>query len=425
MMKYREILGSIYARDGKSSYYTLGRTRSAARGVGDPQDRFRAVHITGSNGKGSTARIIFEILHRSGLKTALYTSPHIHRYSERIRIGRREIPRREVARRFEAIERLRLDGKIPWITFFEITTLIAFGWFADEDVDMAVLEVGLGGRLDATNICRPSVSVITTVGLEHTNILGTTIAQITREKAGIIKERTPVVCGRLPATAEKIIRERVRRKKGTLIRLGREYLLRERGLDTFDYRGPRMAFDGLGTALPGRHQIHNAAVAVAAVEELAGQGVGVKTSVIPAALRQVKWEGRLERISAKPEIILDCAHNLPAIRNLTGQLNGRKFHLVFGALFDKPIEKMFARLRPLARKAYVSAPKVHRSPSLEELARRTGVRAYPTVSNALDAAVRDARRTGLPVLVTGSVFVVSEARMHFLGITNVDPPIAM
>ncbi len=424
-MKYSEILGSIYARDGKSSYYTLGRTRNAARGVGDPQNGFKAVHITGSNGKGSTARIIFEILHRSGLKTALYTSPHIHRYSERIKIGRREIPRVEVVRRFEAIERLRLEGRIPWITFFEITTLIAFGWFADERVDVAVLEVGLGGRLDATNICRPAVSVITTVGLEHTNILGTTISEITREKAGIIKEKTPVVCGRLPTVAEKIIRERARRRKANLICYGRDYVLHERGIDTFDFRGSRFAFHGLRTSLPGRHQLHNAAVAIAAVEELSRKGYGIDPSVIPPALRQVKWEGRLERISAKPEIILDCAHNLPAIRNLTGQLNGKKFHLVFGALFDKPIEKMFAQLRPLARKAYVSSPKVHRSPSLRELARRTGVRTYPTVSNALDAAVRDARRTGLPVLVTGSVFVVSEARMHYLGLTNVDPPISM
>lgn len=424
-MKYSEILGSIYARDGKSSYYTLGRTRNAARGVGDPQNRFEAVHITGSNGKGSTARIVFEILHRSGLKTALYTSPHIHRYSERIKIGRREIPRSEVVRRFEAIEKLRLEGRIPWITFFEITTLIAFGWFADEGVDVAVLEVGLGGRLDATNICRPAVSVITTVGLEHTNILGTTVREIAREKAGIIKEKTPVVCGRLPPTAEKIIRERGRRKRATLIRYGRDYFLHERGLDAFDFRGSRFAFDGLRTSLPGRHQLHNAAVAIAAVEELSRKGYRVNPSVVPSALRQVRWEGRLERISTRPEIILDCAHNLPAIRNLTGQLNGKKFHLVFGALFDKPIEKMFAQLRPLARKVYVSSPKVHRSPSLHELARRTGARTYSTVSSALDAAVRDARKTGLPVLVTGSVFVVSEARMHYLGLTNVDPPISM
>jgi len=424
-MRYVEILNSIYSRDGKSSYYTLGRVRKAARGVGDPQELFPAVHITGSNGKGSVARTVAEILRRSGLKTGLYTSPHVHRYTERIRIGGREIPRSEVVRRFDEIERLRRDGKVPWITFFEITTLIAFGWFADEKVDVAVLEVGLGGRLDATNICHSVVDVITTVGLEHTNILGTSLSQIAREKAGIIKERGPVVLGELPAPAARIILKKAGVLRCSVRRYGVDFFAVPNGNGTFDYRGDLLRLRGLRTPLHGRHQVHNCAVACAAVEELMRRGFAVKPDIVPKALRSVTWEGRLETISRRPEILLDCAHNLPAMRNLVRELDGRKFHLVFGALHDKPIEKMFALLRPFARASYVSAPKVHRSPTLKELGRRCRTPVYETVSDALDAAVRDARRTGLPVLVTGSVFVVSEARAHFLNLKRVDPPVAM
>jgi dihydrofolate synthase/folylpolyglutamate synthase len=424
-MKYVEILSSIYARDGKSSYYTLGRTRKAARGIGDPQDRFVAVHITGSNGKGSVARIVFEILRRSGLKTALYTSPHLHRYTERIRIGGREIPRSEVVRRFDEIERLRLEGRIPWITFFEITTLIAFSWFADEGVDVAVLEVGMGGRLDATNICRSAVDVITTVGFEHTNILGRTLSQIAREKAGIIKSRAPVVLGDMPSSAGKIILEKAGRLRCSVRRIGRDFAAPANGDGTFDYRGDLLQLTGLRASLPGKHQVHNCAVACAAAEELLRQGFGVRPDAIPSALRSVKWDGRLETISRRPEVLLDCAHNLPAMKNLVGELGGRKYHVVFGALHDKPIEKMFALLRPFTAASYVSAPKVHRSPSLEELGRRCAAPVYKTVSDAFEAALKDARRTGLPILVTGSVFVVSEARARFLNLKNVDPPVAM
>lgn len=424
-MKYAEVLSSIYARDGKSSYYTLGRTKRAALALGNPQDGFPAVHITGSNGKGSVARMVFEILRKSGLKTALFTSPHIHRYSERIRIGGREIPRREIVRKFKEIERLRLDGKIPWITFFEITTLIAFGWFADEKVDIAVVEVGLGGRLDATNICHSVVSVVTTISMEHSNILGASVSEIAGEKSGIIKEKTPVVCGKLPPSARKMIRSKASRKGAPLRWFGEDYRVEGKKGGVFNYFGPVLELENLKNSLSGKHQIYNAAVGIAAIEELMKQGYRVKPEVIPPSLKSVKWEGRLERISKKPEIILDCAHNLAAIRNLAKELNGRKFHLVFGALFDKPIERMFTALKPFVYRAYVSSPKVHRSPSIKELRRRCAAPAYETVSDAFDEAVKDARETGLPILVTGSVFVVSEVRTHYLCLKNVDPPVAM
>ncbi|MFH1437220.1 MAG: folylpolyglutamate synthase/dihydrofolate synthase family protein [Pseudomonadota bacterium] len=423
-MKYPQILSTIYSRDGKSSNFTLDRVREAAAGIGNPQDRFRALHVAGSNGKGSVAKMVVEVLGRSGFKTALFTSPHVHRYTERIRIGGREIPKKEVIRRFNRIEQARLEGKIPWITFFEITTLIAFDWFADMKVDLAVVEVGLGGRLDATNICHSIVDVITTIGIEHTKVLGSTIRQIAGEKAGIIKGPAPVICGKLPTAALKRISRRASAKRADLKRLGKDFIVRENGDGTFDYRGSRLRLDGLRNSLRGRHQVRNAAVCCAALEELMDLGYAVKPRMIAPALREVTWEGRLETLSKKPEVIIDCAHNVPAVKALVKELDGRKYHLVFGALGDKPIEKMFGMLRPFTRRAYVSSPDVHRSISPREIGARCGARAYDSVSAAMDAAVRDARKSGLPVLVTGSVFVVAEAREHYLKLENVDPPIA-
>ena len=423
-MNYPQILGTIYSRDGKSSNFTLDRVREAAAGIGNPQDRFQALHIAGSNGKGSVARMVFEVLRKSGLRIGLFTSPHVHRYTERIRIGGREIPKKEVIRRFNRIEKARLEGRIPWITFFEITTLIAFDWFADMNVDLAVVEVGLGGRLDATNICRSIVDVITTIGIEHTRVLGSTIRKIAGEKAGIIKGPAPVICGRLSPTALKRISRRASAKRAPVKRLGKDFFVRENRDGTFDYKGSRLCLDGLRNSLRGSHQVRNAAVCCAALEELMALGYGVKPRMIAPALGTVTWEGRLETLSRKPEVIIDCAHNVPAVKALVKELGGRKYHLVFGALVDKPIEKMFGMLKPFSRRAYISSPKVHRSPSLDEIGRRCAAPAYDSVSDAMDAAVRDARRSGLPVLVTGSVFVVAEAREHYLKLENVDPPIA-
>jgi len=426
-MKYDEVLKSIYARNGKSSYYTLNRVEEAAEILGNPQRNFPVVHITGSNGKGSVARTVFEVLHRSGFRVGLYTSPHLHRYTERIRIGRKEIPRKEVIRRFERIEKLFSERKLPWLTFFEITTLIGFEWFADEKVDIAVVEVGLGGRLDATNICTPLVSVITSISHEHTNILGTKIEDIAREKSGIIKEGVPVVTGKMSHVAEGVISRRAGKLKSQVRRLGKEFfaIRREGEGEKFDYIGEVLKLNGIIPALKGEHQIYNCACACAAIEELIKKGYKIDKKTILRSVESVTWPGRLEIVGDEPEVVFDCAHNYPAMKNLVGQLNGEKFHIVFGALVDKPIKRMFDLLRPLGASFYISAPKVHRAPSLKELARRCGQPVYPTVTEAFESALREAKKTGKRVLVTGSIFVVAEAREKFLKIKNVDPPVAM
>lgn len=424
-VRYLDVLRAIYSRGGKSSYYTLSRVEEAAEGVGSPHLRFPAVHIGGTNGKGSVAVTVAEALRREGYKVGLYTSPHMHRYTERIRINGKEIHRREVVRRFHQIEELIMSGRIPWITFFEITTLIAFGWFADSGVDVAVVEVGLGGRLDATNICRSVVNAIVTVDLDHCHVLGYSVDGIAREKAGIIKGRAQVVCGEMSSEAQQVIAERARKFNCDLWLSGQDFRHESKSDGFFDYHGRKRVVENLRVAMKGVHQVENAAVSCAVVEACGGAGFVVSDDSIRGALGSVKWVGRLERISKKPEIILDCAHNPAALKKLVRSLSGRKFHLVFGALSDKPIEQMYEIVTSLSYSSYICSPNVHRKCRAEEIASRCGGKPYSTVGDALDAAVSDARRTGLGVLVTGSIFVVSEARAHYLKLRNVDPPIAM
>lgn len=445
-MIYRDALEALYARVGKSSHYTLARMRRGAAAAGDPQARLVAAHVAGTNGKGSVAKMLFAAAVTSGLKTGLYTSPHLHRFTERIVIGRREIPRREVVRRFEELDRRCRAHGVPPLTFFEVATLVAFGWFADEKVDLAVVEVGLGGRLDATNILRPAVSVITSVGLEHCHILGPTLRHVAREKAGIVKPGVPVVCGELPRAAADVVRRRAAALGSPLVRLGEEVRVRVRedaagaagggGGARFDYEGPGLRLRDVRAALGGAHQAGNAALCIAAAQALAAAGVKIDVGKVPAALRRVRWAGRLERLPGKPAVVLDCAHNPPAMRALARELAGGAYHLVFGALADKSIEEMAALAGPLARRVYLAVPPVAaRAPTAAQLeerfrrglargGRRAPVRSFAGVAEALDAALRDARASGLDVLVTGSIFVVAEARARLLGLTRLDPPVA-
>jgi len=190
---YQKTLAELYGRAGKDARFCIERVEDAAAGLGSPQRDIDAIHVAGSNGKGSVTAMLSAYLRRAGWRTGTFTSPHLHRYTERMRVDGREIPRGEVVRLFRELDGHVAVGRIPWLTFFEITTLMAFRWFADEDVDVAVVEVGMGGRLDATNVLLPHATAITSVSLEHLRILGPTLSAIAREKAGILKPGVPVV----------------------------------------------------------------------------------------------------------------------------------------------------------------------------------------------------------------------------------------
>jgi dihydrofolate synthase/folylpolyglutamate synthase len=425
MKTYRDTLAELYRRAGKDARFVIERVEDAARGLGSPQDDIRAAHIAGSNGKGSVTSMLAAYLHRAGLRTGMFTSPHLHRYTERMRIDGREIPRRDVVRLFADVDRHVIRGTIPWLTFFELTTLIAFKWFAEREVDMAVVEVGMGGRLDATNVLAPEVAAITSISLEHLRILGPTLSAIAREKAGILKPGVPVVLGTLPDAARRVIERRARRLRCPVWKPGRDYRITVPGPGRFDYEGPGATLRDLRLRLAGAHQSRNAGVAVALADLLSTRGIALDEDALRAALRSVRWPGRLETVARGPETIMDCAHNPDGLRSLVRSLKGRRFHLVFGGMADKPTAKMLRILEPVTGRLYLTAPEVPRALKPTDYPKSVRATRIRGVGRAVDRARADARKKGAPVLVTGSIFTVSEARSHVLGLKRLDPIITM
>jgi len=385
--------------------FSLDRMRAVLEALGSPEGRFRSVHVAGTKGKGSTAAILHALALECGLKTGLYTSPHLVDIRERIRVGRDDIPaealRALVADAQPHVERMRAAGDPP--TFFEIFTALAFRYFADEAVDLAVVEVGLGGRLDATNVLRPDVSVLTSVSIDHTHQLGGTLERIAAEKAGIIKPGVPVVCQPQRPEAMAVIERATQRAGAPLLRVGLDvtytWAPAERAGIRLAVRTPHAAYDDLFLPLLGEHQAVNAATAIAAAERagpMAAQAAGryvtpspsmgegggeggaggtdqahpphpslsrernvppggrgwavqpLSPEVVRAGLRRVHWPGRMELVPGRPELLLDGAHNRASMERLMEGLAqhfpGRPLVFVFASAADKDIDGMLAVL---------------------------------------------------------------------------------
>ncbi|MCS6798573.1 MAG: bifunctional folylpolyglutamate synthase/dihydrofolate synthase [Myxococcota bacterium] len=371
----------------------LSRMRRALRRRGDPHSRLRVVHVAGTNGKGSVCAMVERALREAGLRTGLYTSPHLHRFAERIRIDGRPVAARRIAR---VVGELVGDPVIERLTFFERATLLAFELFAEAAVDVAVLETGLGGRLDATNVVpRPLVTAITRIALDHERWLGHTIGAIAREKAGILKPGVPLVSGVRDPVAARVIERRARA-------LGVPVIV----------ASPRD--DDPQPRLPGAHQRDNAAVARAILEVL-----GIPRKAIARGIRLARWPGRLERIGRRPAVWLDAAHNPDGCKALASFLSTRRRPprrvLLFGAMADKNVRAMLAELVPHCDQVVYAAPKTPRALSPAQLASvHPGVQA-----RSVGAALRLARRMAGPsgeVVVAGSIFTLAEARAALLGL---------
>jgi dihydrofolate synthase/folylpolyglutamate synthase len=409
--------------------------------LGDPQSRFPAVHVAGTNGKGSVSAILAGVLRAHGLRTGLYTSPHLARVEERIRVdGRCVSPRRFrelLARLKAAIDGLMAEGRLAYHpTYFEVLTALAFLEFAERSVDVAVLEVGMGGRFDATNVVRPLVSVITTIAKDHEKHLGSTLEKIAFEKAGIIKPRIPVVCGVRGGAALREIR-RVAREKGAPLT---EVFGRGRTLETrragagfrFFYTGQngRYAFS---PALAGRHQGANAAVAIAATELLSRVWKPFDKAKVLGAIRETRWEGRLETVRRRPLVLLDGAHNVEGVEALAAHIRDvvrRPVVLVFAAMQDKDLRGMTRTLLPVASTVVLTRVPYKRSASPEELLAaappfRGRVFLEPDTRKAVDLALNESRKsTGTrtrgtcppgwrgpkPVVIAGSLFLIGEVK---------------
>lgn len=396
---------------------TISRLLAA---LGDPHRSFPAVHVAGTNGKGSTVVMLDALLRGLGLRVGRYTSPHMLDFSERIAVQGRPIGDRALVRLAARLANAAADLDPP-PTFFEAATALGFAHFAGLDgggaVDAAVMEVGMGGRFDATNVLAPRVCVITNVALEHTAHLGPTVAAVASEKAGIIKPGTPVVTA-AEGEALAMIRDRAAALDAPLYVLGERFALEGDG--PFTYQGIRTRYGGLTLGLAGAHQRQNAALALAAWELFLEPAPAPPEAVARRALAGARWPGRLETVRTHPRVLLDCAHNGAAARVLAHHLSSvepeRPLWLVLGVLADKDFEAFLAPLAPLARHVLLTTPD---SPRRGDLAAQAavaarydiGARTYPSVAAALDVATREAAADGR-VCVAGSIYTVAEARAH-------------
>ena len=398
--------------------------------LGDPHQSFPSVHIAGSKGKGSTAAMIEAILAQAGLRTGLFTNPHLVTLRERTQINRSLISREAfaelVAELRDHLQPVQSGRRGRFRTFFELTTALSFLHFARRQVDVAVVEVGLGGRLDTTNVLTPQVAVLTPIGLEHTHILGDTLGAIAAEKAGIIKPRACVVSAPQELDAAEVFERRCREQEAVLSTAGRDY-----DWEVFDAsaEGTRMRFHGFGheidditLPLVGRHQAANAAVAVAVSLKLREKGWKIADNDILNGLAGVKWEGRAEVIDREPWVVLDAAHTVESARSLAATLGeafeAERLFLVLGMASDKNIEQFVATLAPLAREVIVTAfrsPRACKPQRLADEVRRHGipVSVAETPEQAL-AAAREAAGRADTICVTGSVMLLGEIKSYLL-----------
>ena len=392
--------------------------------LGMPQTRYRVLHIAGTNGKGSTAAMTAAILQAAGYRVGLYTSPHLVEFRERIRVNGEMIAESQVTQLTEQLQSVCQPDLFP--TFFEYTTAMAFQHFADSGVDVAVLEVGLGGRFDATNVVTPMACAVTTISLDHQQYLGTTVSSIAFEKAGIIKQGVPVVLGRLDADAWQTIQQVAQERQAPVFRLHEDFRTEGEGPAQFSYRGLGAQYDGLTCALEGRHQLDNAACALALLGAAAPQGIAVTAEAVRAGLHVVDWAGRLEVVDHRPTILLDGAHNPAAAKVLADYLTQsarshpvRPVVLVLGMMRDKDHQGFVEPLRGLIDEVVLTQADLPRSATAQELrASLDGLLPHPHVMPSLSDAMALARRLATPdglVCVTGSLMLVGECKAWLRG----------
>jgi len=409
--EYQRTLEWLYTLEAaKGMDFKLERVALALERLGNPQRRFASVHVAGTNGKGSVAAMLHAMLSAGGHRVGLYVSPHLERFTERIRVGQAEVTEAEVVELASDVRRVAASRGAE-LTFFELVTVMAFLHFARAGVEVAVVEVGLGGRLDATNVIDPEVSVITTIALDHTEFLGETIAAVAAEKGGIIKPHRPVVIGVVGAEAAAVLNRIAAERHAEVFQAGRDYRVTstEEGLQ-FDGLGS--SFRGLELGVPGTYQYENAATALAAVAVLRSR-FPLAEAAIRGGLASVRWPGRFETVGTTPLIILDGAHNVAGmaalVSELTPLLRGRKLHVLFAVMRDKQWRAMIELLGPLCASATVTQVLPPRGEAPEQVA--DIFRSYcPAGCEADPAQAWEKTRTRVGsddvLLVTGSLFLV-------------------
>jgi dihydrofolate synthase/folylpolyglutamate synthase len=463
---FEELKQVLFVRGNFGMKLGLERMREALALLADPHLAVPVLHVAGTNGKGSTCAFTEAALRAAGLKTGLYTSPHLVHFCERIRIGGEGISEQRAANLLGEIV-----GRVPWalredgLTFFELVTLMGFLAFAQERVQVAVVEVGLGGRLDATNVVEPLACAIASIGLDHVQWLGPTLQQVAAEKAGIFKRGVPAVSAGQTRAAAEVLARRAAELEIPLWRPGRDYVYESRDVRPFCYEGPddfhvslgdehAPGRVGSGLALAGHHQRANAALACALLQVAAGRGLPVTAEHVRTGLRNVRWPGRLEVVGERPLVIVDGAHNpaaahavaraLPGLLDavgvaaaalhrgvdvlgtvgvpVPGMIGRRRVQLVFAAMGDKDHEGMLRELLPLAAAVHfcaVDSPRAAEPQGLKDVAGRLGVESsalavYGSVAAALEGARRAAGVDGV-VVCCGSLYLVGEVQAALRG----------
>jgi len=419
----RETRDWLLSLQGRGWGTTLDGMRQAVQKLGNPQNDLKAIHVAGTNGKGSVCAIASAILQAAGLKVGLYTSPHLMDVRERIMINNRKISEKALA---EITVRARdiLEGdRTPIatrLTFFEFVTAIGMMHFVEKDADAAVIEVGFGGRLDATNVLPSSVAAITQIGLDHTEYLGNTIGAIAAEKAGIIKEDCGVVSSASDPSAMDVIRGRALSLRCNLVENGKDFHAKNIHASlsgtSFDYQGAR-DLPNMRTNLLGKHQAENAATAIAACDALANrEGFKITDGQIKEGLQKVHWPGRLDVVSREPLTILDCGHNPPAIGRLVDSLSDLGVNpdtVIYASSNDKDYRTSSSILFPKAKRLILTKYGAPRSIEPEILAQLPSARGKPVflsrgIAEALDIS-KDITPKDEVVLIVGSVFLVGDA----------------
>lgn len=444
LKKYNETENYLYGLQKHGIKLGLENSRGLMGILGEPQKSFRSVHIAGTNGKGSTASIIASILKETGFKVGLYTSPHLISFTERIKVNNSPVLESDVIRLVSFIRKAITNADIN-PTFFEFVTAMALYYFAHKKVDWAVVEVGMGGRLDATNILLPDVSVITNISLEHREFLGESLSAIAAEKAGIIKPSVPVVTATTHHEALKVLEGTARDRKSEIYVIDRDFKgtlsSMNEGHIAFDYTGinplskNRKEYRNLALRTSGRHQVLNASVALRTCEVIESKGLIISDEAIKNGLLNSDFSGRLEWSSRTPPILIDSAHNPEAAAALADTVKeiflSKKIILIMGIMNDKDTEGILKPLMQICDVIILTKPKGERAASPEKLEegikslekkgsvnlRSTKILTTSTVAEAIELAKKICHKDQI-VLITGSFYTTGEAK-EILGQTGV------
>lgn len=420
---YQQSLEYLYGLEKFGMIFGLEKVRAILEAIGNPHLEIQTIHIGGTNGKGSTAAMMASILQQEGYHVGLYTSPHLIRFTERIKVDGKEIDQEGVAELTDWIrERIETSGVSPPFTFFDFTTAMALLYFKQKRVDLAILEVGLGGRLDSTNVVDPLLSIITNVSKDHEEVLGRTLLKIAYEKAGIIKKGRPLITAASQPQILRVFSKICKEKGSPFYRMGKEFSYVPCEGGHFHYRGIHRKFWDLTVNLHGSHQIINAVTALGAMEVLDELGYVVSNEAMINGLNRVEWPGRLEMVCSSPKVFLDGAHNpagaLVLKESLQKEFEYNRLILIVGIMRDKNYKFILRTLAPIADHLILTQPNIPRAASpelLQKALERNGEKAeiVQGVEKAIDRGLSMASSEDL-LCITGSLYTVGEARAYFL-----------